>query len=144
MDEASKRQCERERAVPDPPSTPLSFLRLPWPDSSDKPSKRTKPPAAPRFLQFLLSPQDPNAGTGEKGSQSQTWRRWASENAAPPFLVASIDLTVAARSSSFRSPRKCSILSPTVRRLPPAGEFLGSFDWGSKAASGLSVLVLDF
>lgn len=40
----------------------------PWPVGWQ--ANTDKSPAAPRFLQFHLSPETPNAGAGKKGSQS--------------------------------------------------------------------------
>lgn len=151
LDEGSKSTANARAAPDSPPSTPLSFLRLPWPDSScglqqaKQTDKRPRRPALSPVPSFPSNPLrrdrreggEPEPDLAALGIQKRRLK-------IPPSLVASINLTAAARAASFRSPRKSAILSLLSGSCPLRVSFLDPLVVGWKAASGLSVPVLDF
>ena len=124
-----KSQGERERA----PrlrvhSIALSGFPFPWPDPSCglQQAKQTDKgtPAAPRFLQFLLPLRPQTRGPERRGATARPGGAGRKRRLKIPSLVASIDLIAAVRASSFRSPCKPAISSPThptVPALAPCG-----------------------
>jgi len=92
--------------------------------ASNKLSKRTKAPRRPALSPVPSFPSNPQRRDRREGEPEPDLAALGIQKRRlkiPSSLVASIDLTAAARASSFRSPRKPAILFPTVPAPAPCG-----------------------